>query len=77
MLRSSKSPGSPAARAIYWVLHHQHRVSHLCRINGGSFPPCNSCGDAVRYELAVGKSTAPVIRDDADFGVAKAPRKRA
>jgi hypothetical protein len=77
MLRKHKSPGSPAAPAIYWVHHYQHRMTHLCRINGGSFPPCNSCGDAVRYELAVGRTTAPVIWDDVDFAIAKAPRKSA
>jgi hypothetical protein len=77
MLRSSKAPGSLAARGIYWVHHYRHRVTHLCKVDGGLFPPCNTCGDAVRYELAVGRTTAPVIWDDADFAVAKAPRKSA
>ena len=37
---------------IYRVFHSLHRVSHeVTLLKGEQFPPCNRCGDQVRFEL--------------------------
>ncbi|MFL6387241.1 MAG: hypothetical protein ACJ71U_07110 [Terriglobales bacterium] len=37
---------------IYQVIHREHRMAHKVLVRAGDqFPPCNQCGDAVRFRL--------------------------
>jgi hypothetical protein len=37
---------------IYQVIHSAHRMAHKVLVRAGDqFPPCNGCGDAVRFRL--------------------------
>lgn len=39
-------------RAVYWVIHTEHRQRHLNELRAGeTFPRCKQCGDGVRFEL--------------------------
>lgn len=51
---------------IYEVIHDQHhRTAHeVVLLNGDSFPPCDTCGERVRFRLI---RTAPYIFQDEDF----------
>jgi hypothetical protein len=46
-------------------------VIHLVAIEAGTFPPCNKCGNRVRYEAAL-LGEAGLIWEDADFSSKKA-----
>jgi hypothetical protein len=38
---------------IYQVIHREHRRPHNVLVRAGDqFPPCNRCGNAVRFRLA-------------------------
>ena len=51
---------------IYDVVHDQHhRPNHQVTCSERqAFPPCQSCGSAVRFELAI---KVPSVSDDSDF----------
>jgi len=51
---------------IYEVIHdHGHRSLHeVVMLSGDAFPPCDTCGNQVRFRLI---RTAPYIFQDEDF----------
>ena len=51
---------------IYEVIHDRsHRAAHeVVLVGAETFPPCDSCGDRVRFRLV---RTAPYIFSDEDF----------
>lgn len=52
---------------IYEVIHAAaHRSAHeVVMLSGDAFPPCETCGQQVRFRLV---RTAPYIFQDEDFG---------
>jgi hypothetical protein len=60
-------PGEPVRQSgIYEIIHHgDHRAAHdVVMIRGDHFPPCEACGEQVRFRLI---RTAPYIFQDEDF----------
>jgi len=49
---------------IYQVMHESGERDTVVFLRGGVFPPCDDCGDRVRYAIV---RTAPYIFDDEDF----------
>ncbi len=59
--------GQPVPESgIYEVIHHrEHRLAHDVLMHGGDiFPPCDQCGQEVRFRLI---RSAPYIFEDQDF----------
>lgn len=59
--------GQPVTESgIYEVVHDRaHRTAHeVVMLKGDSFPPCDNCGELVRFRLI---RTAPYIFQDEDF----------
>jgi hypothetical protein len=53
---------------VFWVHHYQHRETHLVQITRGEqFPPCQKCGERVRYERAIQDRSADHVSFDIDF----------
>jgi hypothetical protein len=59
-------PGQRVLRGCYWVHHYAHRESHMVRVENGTFPKCNRCGERVRFESAL-KDDGELIWGDPDF----------
>lgn len=49
---------------IYQIVHESGEQDRGIFIRGGMFPPCDDCGNQVRYSIV---RTAPHIFDDEDF----------
>jgi hypothetical protein len=50
---------------VYRVVHNQHRDDHEATLlDGGQFPRCTHCGDAVKFFL---QKAAARIQRDSDF----------
>jgi hypothetical protein len=59
--------GQPVPESgIYEVIHdREHRSAHDVLMHGGdTFPPCDQCGEQVRFRLI---RSAPYIFEDEDF----------
>jgi len=69
MFHKPFSPNSEVPEdGIFWVHHYQHREAHLVQISRGEqFPPCQKCGERVRYERAIHDRLADHISFDVDF----------
>jgi len=60
-------PGEKAPQSgLYTVIHDQkHRQNHeITCIHGNRFPPCNHCGDHVRFRI---KTVAKHIKEHESF----------
>jgi hypothetical protein len=69
MFHNPFSPNSEVPEdGAFWVHHYQHREAHVVQISRGEqFPPCQKCGERVRYERAIHNPLANHISFDIDF----------
>ncbi len=65
MKRSHLKPGEAApTTGLYRIHHYAHRLPHDCFVKAGKIlPPCNICGDRVRFESLAGEQPAPLEFD--------------